>query len=670
MNKLSIVHRIYLAFAVLVLLFAIAGGISFLQLNSVKSSFSSVTNDANLLTADANLAKIHVLDLNRLANNVALSDSTDSLSATIQAIEAESSRYLASLDRLASHADVYAHSQVSDQLGILKGRLDEYSQSVEMIRENRSKVLIESDQIAEERSTFLYKTSIAKKAVNSGSASMAAYDGYIQGLLDTFNSTLELMEFITTNLLVSDDIDKMNEMLDRIKVNAVTLDDYYLSILDEVEGLDGNADVKDGMEQLFFAVNDPNGIIARHIANVNRSKQVAAALDTMADELVGDLFLYDDMVDYSLEITARAEAKATSAVSTTITLTLVTLIGAVAVALVVAWLMGQAIRVPLNKVMRVLDLMASGDFRQRIQHSGGDEFSQVADWVNKLADNMNEVIARLRESSARLTQVAADNSDTTLRTRAALERQNAEVQGVAAAITEMESAVAEIARNTDASRERTLEVETEADGGRTVMAESITILGTLSQRLDESNSVIQQVDNLSGEINKIVEVITGVADKTNLLALNAAIEAARAGEQGRGFAVVADEVRQLASQTASSTEEIQNIIGQLQRQSKEAVSTMASSVGEMNNTRDHIEHANQSMEQIQGSMSSVRDMANLISEAASQQQLAAEEITRNVNVVSEVSHENFEEIEKIAATTEELNTMAAEQDSLLSRFSV
>ncbi|GAA5216769.1 methyl-accepting chemotaxis protein [Corallincola platygyrae] len=670
MNKLSIVHRIYLAFAVLVLMFAIAGGITFLQLGSVKSSFSSVTADANILSAEANRAKIHVLDLNRLANNAAISTSTDDLTATIEAIQVEADAYSANLDKLSSHAELYAHSQVADQINALRARLDTYLQGVEMIRDNRNRVLTESNQIAEERSTFLFKTSVGKKAINSGSASMAAYDGYIQGLLDTFNSTLELMEFITTNLLVSDDIAKMNEMLERIKVNAVTLDDYYVSIIDEVPDLSGNSDVKEGMDQLFFNVNDPNGIIARHIANVERSKLIDQQLDVMADELTGDLQLYDQVVSYSGERTLSAEEAATSAVSTTTTLTLITLIGAIAIAVVVAWFMGQAIRGPLQKVMHVLDLMASGDFRERIQHKGGDEFSQVADWVNKLIDNMNEVIARLRDSSARLTQVASDNSDTTLRTRSALERQNAEVQGVAAAITEMESAVAEIARNTDASRERTLEVESEAQSGSGVMTDSIAILENLSQRLDESNEVIQEVDNLSREINKIVEVITDIADKTNLLALNAAIEAARAGEQGRGFAVVADEVRQLASQTASSTEEIQNIIGQLQRQSKEAVSTMATSVGEMNNTREHIEQAGHSMEQIQASMTSVRDMANLISEAASQQQIAAEEITRNVNVVSEVSHENFEEIEKIAATTEELNNMATEQDALLSRFSV
>ena len=130
------------------------------------------------------------------------------------------------------------------------------------------------------------------------------------------------------------------------------------------------------------------------------------------------------------------------------------------------------------------------------------------------------------------------------------------------------------------------------------------------------------------------------------------------------------EVRQLASQTASSTDEIQAMIGQLQRQSHEAVSTMAASVSEMSSTRSQIEAANGAMGQIVERMVQVRDMANHISEAARQQQLAAEEITRNVNVVSEVSLQNYGEVEQIANSNRELTSMAHALDALTNRFRV
>lgn len=99
----------------------------------------------------------------------------------------------------------------------------------------------------------------------------------------------------------------------------------------------------------------------------------------------------------------------------------------------------------------------------------------------------------------------------------------------------------------------------------------------LSRRISESCAQIETLNASTDEIGKILDVIKGISQQTNLLALNAAIEAARAGEAGRGFAVVADEVRNLAHRTQESAEEIHRMITSLQVGSREAVHTMNTS---------------------------------------------------------------------------------------------
>jgi methyl-accepting chemotaxis protein len=121
-----------------------------------------------------------------------------------------------------------------------------------------------------------------------------------------------------------------------------------------------------------------------------------------------------------------------------------------------------------------------------------------------------------------------------------------------------------------------ISVETQkvTEQGTQVIQQAATEMRQISLNIDESSRIISQLGERSEQITTIVNTIRSIAEQTNLLALNAAIEAARAGDQGRGFAVVADEVRQLAGRTSRSTAEISEMIGVIQTETQQAISSM------------------------------------------------------------------------------------------------
>jgi methyl-accepting chemotaxis protein len=143
-----------------------------------------------------------------------------------------------------------------------------------------------------------------------------------------------------------------------------------------------------------------------------------------------------------------------------------------------------------------------------------------------------------------------------------------------------------------------IEARKSSDAGRGVLSESITRMHQLSQRAVASRELIEALSLRSEEIQRVTAVIQSIASQTNLLALNAAIEAARAGEHGRGFAVVADEVRGLAGRTASATEEVGQMVADIQQRTVQVVEQIRQLSTGLDSGVDQVELTGQHLENI------------------------------------------------------------------------
>jgi methyl-accepting chemotaxis protein len=399
-------------------------------------------------------------------------------------------------------------------------------------------------------------------------------------------------------------------------------------------------------------------------------EDIAKHVDATALEITNAISILTSINEIANQQVDKASSNASAMLDSSRIQLITAMVVVIVLALLVAWNVASAIKQPLSMLLKTLKAAAAGNMTETVAYSSNNEFGQLADSANSMMSQMRTVLLEISQAAESLSNVSKGNSVTLNSAKDELNNQRQETASVAAAMTEMEQSVREVAKSANVTLEKVMEVEEAANSGRKIMSDNITTTHQLSEKLDHSSSVIGEVDNMSNSIGSILDVIRGIADQTNLLALNAAIEAARAGEQGRGFAVVADEVRVLAQKTTNSTTEIQSMIENLQKSAQRAVTVMSECSTEMQSSISQTSDANGAMEEIQGIITQISDMSSQIAAAAEQQQATGAEISTNLNRISDISDDNYQSIEIVTSTSEELGELAAEQDLLVKRFTL
>jgi methyl-accepting chemotaxis protein len=190
----------------------------------------------------------------------------------------------------------------------------------------------------------------------------------------------------------------------------------------------------------------------------------------------------------------------------------------------------------------------------------------------------------------------------------------------------------------------------------------------LAKRILETNDTINTLADQTEQIGSVLEVITSIAEQTNLLALNAAIEAARAGEQGRGFAVVADEVRSLAQRTAISTKEIGSIITALQQGSRKAVEAMQQSRAGVERCVEDSQLAAQMLHVVGSDISQIDALNSCIANTTREQSNASQDIVEHLQSVQGIAQNTANDVETLGVSSQRLLPIATRLDALGQTF--
>ncbi|WP_371261335.1 methyl-accepting chemotaxis protein [Pseudomonas sp. PH1b] len=285
-----------------------------------------------------------------------------------------------------------------------------------------------------------------------------------------------------------------------------------------------------------------------------------------------------------------------------------------------------------------------------------------------MQEKLRDTLQRISGSASQLASAAEELNSVTDESARGLSQQNNEIEQAATAVNEMTSAVEEVARNAVSTSEASQSATTSAGAGRDRVQETVSAIERMTGDVQSTANLIGDLANESRDIGKVLDVIRGLADQTNLLALNAAIEAARAGEAGRGFAVVADEVRALAHRTQQSTSEIERMVGSIQSGTEHAVDSMRNSTERAESTLDIARSAGLSLDTINSAINEINERNLVIASAAEEQAQVAREVDRNLVNIRDLSAQSTTGANQTRSASSELSILAVDLNNLVNRF--
>ena len=327
-------------------------------------------------------------------------------------------------------------------------------------------------------------------------------------------------------------------------------------------------------------------------------------------------------------------------------------------------------RTSLKSLGLVMDKVAAGDMTVSYKVQSRDELGELGDVFNGTVVKIHDLIERVGHTVTEVERQADRVEVVSGESNQAVAGQRSQIEQVATAMNEMSATAQEVARSAAAAVGSAQSVNDETVSGRELVDSQVGSIQRLASGIDQSVAVINQLAADSASISRVLEVIKGIAEQTNLLALNAAIEAARAGEQGRGFAVVADEVRTLAKRTQQSTEEIEQMISKLQGGVAATVKAMSGSHKMADDTVSQSSKVQQALENILGAVGMIVDQNQQIAAAAEQQTAVAHDIDQNIVAINEAGERTAEGSSQTEQASRELSDHVSRLKQLISAFRV
>ncbi len=604
--QLTIINKITLGFGLFGCLLLLTSILSYFGLSGIKDSAQDVVEQKMPVQTSMVKVKTEILSLSVITANGYHVENREELVANKETFDTLSSAFSDDLSRLNSLMpnNAVASNAVDVSLAYVNSSNDMYTAINERMNIEKAlaaqleKVLMTAD----EASALMLDLSYLEGNNPSIETLIGAGTAIDNKLLTMNDSFIELAE--TDNATQSASIiEDLEYQLSNLQVDK----DYVNRLATGVDDGGTIASFNEQYDLLMEAVNGTNGLIAlqrQKLSEVDKAAKAQKEAKEALETALADInTLFDAVQKQSLD---GQNAILESVQANLVRNIIVAALGLVA-AIFLAVIVTRSISKRLGRINKGLSQLSKGDLSTKLPQEGNDEFSALSAKVNSLTDSLRELVGNILEQEKRLIDITKESVELGNKSLSEVDKQREQVTVTSTNTKHVQeksrSNLAQINEAMDALRDITKQ---STDIGQLVQKSSQQV-GNQAKQAESSAQIINRLDDNSRNIGSILDVIKTIAEQTNLLALNAAIEAARAGEQGRGFAVVADEVRTLANRTHDSTEEIEQMIGNLQKDAAQAVKAI-------NAGREQAQEGVEITQQVSQQVESIREIIERLSD--------------------------------------------------------
>ena len=660
--KGSVIKRMYAAFALIIIMFAVTITIMMNSMNQIHSNFESVSETSLPLVALSNQTSVQLLSADKSFKDFLTTQNAERMSAMRTEFAASQNAFSEVLGNLETASQ--NNTSLIERITQLRAMEERYFAEAGEAMNNYVAMFEAQEQVQKASRDFQRLHSELTVGMKEYVADQKSIS--VKVMAKSYFIKLQDAEVITSDALASSDVAFVQKAVNQNKKAVTHLNYAYRGLATQLPALKNVFD--ESVQKFTKDVGQKGGVLDKHNNYLQAKQALYVNIANLAVEVDQAMAVLD-----SFNVTAEEQLNSSLADASRIYDK--GLFNAIAIGVVVTlfataigYHIAHSVREPLTRILKTLEGLTEGDMTQRIDIRYNNEFSRVSGHINTLAANLHNILVKLNDASDDLTKTASVNQKTSSETQAQLNNQREQTATVATAMTEMSHSVQEVANSAQSSLTMVQQVETASESGRQIMNTNISTINQLETRLTESVSAVGELQQMSSQIGSILDVIRGIAEQTNLLALNAAIEAARAGEQGRGFAVVADEVRVLAQKTTQSTAEIETMISNLQSSSKTASNVIKSCMSDMDMSVQQASNANSAMEEIQALILEISNMSTHISQAAAEQSETSSDIARNIEDINHIADASYQAMSSIAEASQNLTILASQQGDLVHQF--